>query len=177
MAVLVVSTNYGVEQDELLGPVEALRDAGINVLIAAEKDEPIQTLVSDKDPGRVVTPDTTIDRVSADDYALLVVPGGTINADALRLNADAVRLATEFAGAGKTVAAICHGPWLLVEAGVLGAQTLTSYPSLATDIRNAGGTWVDEELVRSEGDGWTLLTSRTPDDLAAFDAAVVDAAR
>lgn len=177
MPALVLTTNYGVEESELLAPVRALRDAGINVHIAAERNEPIQTLVSDKDPGEQVTPDTTIQQVDGGDYTVLVIPGGTINADAIRLNSDAVQLVRDFAAAGKTVAAICHGPWLLVEADVLGSQTLTSYPSVSTDVRNAGGTWVDEELVRSEGDGWTLLTSRTPDDLDAFSAAVVDASR
>ncbi|MGO3884912.1 MAG: type 1 glutamine amidotransferase domain-containing protein [Mycetocola sp.] len=177
MAVLVLSTNYGVEQDELTAPVAALREAGINVQIAAVTTDPIVTLVSDRDNGVTVEPDTTLAEVSAADYDLVVLPGGTINADTLRTNADALRLVAEFAETGKSIASICHGPWLLVEADLLGAQTLTSYASIATDVRNAGGTWVDESLVRSEGDGWSLITSRSPDDLAVFSAAVVDAAR
>ena len=102
------------------------------------------------------------------DHFDLLIPGGTVNADKLRLEERAVALAKDFAAAGKPIAAICHGPWLLVEAGLVAGKTLTSYRSVRTDISTAGGTWVDEAAVRSAEDGWTLITSRNPGDLGDF---------
>ncbi|QCB94831.1 type 1 glutamine amidotransferase domain-containing protein [Cellulomonas shaoxiangyii] len=170
--VLAVVTNYGVEQDELVVPVRHLRDAGAQVDVAAVEDGPIQTLVGDKDPGESVDPDVVLSAVDASGYDLLLLPGGTINADSLRLQDDAPALVQAFTADGRPVAAICHGPWALVEAGVLGGKTLTSYPSLRTDVRNAGGEWVDRSVVSDDAGGWTLVTSRTPDDLDDFLAAV-----
>jgi len=171
--VLAVVTNYGVEQDELVVPVAHLRDHGADVTIAAVKDEPIRTLVGDQDPGRTVQPDTTLGDVAAAEFDALLVPGGTINADTLRQDDDAVAIARSFAAAGRPVAAICHGPWLLVEAGVLGGVTLTSFPSLRTDIRNAGAAqWRDAEVVTDDAGGFPLVTSRNPGDLPAFTAAL-----
>ncbi|HEV6953032.1 MAG TPA: type 1 glutamine amidotransferase domain-containing protein [Promicromonospora sp.] len=166
--VLAVVTNYGVEQDELLVPVQHLRDHGAVVTLAAVQDDDVRTLVGDEKPGETVTPDTTIDDVDPAGFDLLLVPGGTINADTLRLQGPAVAVAEAFAGSGRPVAAICHGPWLLVEAGKVSGARMTSYPSLATDVRNAGGTWVDEPVVRDEGAGFPLITSRNPDDLPDF---------
>lgn len=170
--VLAIVTNYGVEQDELVVPVEHLSDQGVGVTVAAQSTDPVQTLVGDKDPGRTVTPDTTFADVDPGDYDLLLVPGGTINADNLRLDEQAVGLVRAFAGSGRPIAAICHGPWALVEADVLGGVTLTSYPSLRTDVRNAGGEWRDAEVVTDEAGGFPLVTSRNPDDLPAFLPAV-----
>lgn len=170
--VLAVVTNYGVEQDELVVPVEHLREAGAQVDVAAVEQSAVQTLVGDKDPGRTVDPDTTISAVDSQGYDLLLVPGGTINADNLRLQDDAVAIVAEFAGSGRPVAAICHGPWSLVEADLVRGKTLTSYPSLATDVRNAGGEWVDTSVVSDDAEGFTLITSRTPDDLDDFLGAV-----
>lgn len=175
MSALVITTNYGVEQDELTEPVKALREAGIDVTIAAVSTDPIETLVGDKDPGESVTPDTTIDAVDPASFDLLVVPGGTINADQLRLESDAVEIARDFARGGKTIAAICHGPWLLVEAGLVDGRSLTSWASLQTDLRNAGATWTDEELVADSDGDWTLITSRSPEDLPAFTNAITTA--
>jgi protease I len=172
MSALVITTNYGVEQDELTVPLAALRDAGIDVTVAAVSTDPIRTLVGDKDPGESVTPDTTIDAVDAGSFDLLVVPGGTINADNLRQESSAVDLARAFASSGKTIAAICHGPWLLVEAGLTEGKNLTSWASLQTDLRNAGATWSDHELVTDSEGGWTLITSRSPEDLPAFTNAI-----
>ncbi|MBO3095338.1 DJ-1/PfpI/YhbO family deglycase/protease [Cellulomonas dongxiuzhuiae] len=166
--VLAVVTNYGVEQDELVVPVDHLRAAGATVDVAAVDDAPVETLVGDKDPGSTVQPTTTLAAADADAYDLLLVPGGTLNADTLRLQDDALRLVKAFASSGRPVAAICHGPWLLVEAGLVTGKRLTSYPSLTTDVRNAGGTWVDEEVVADDAQGFRLVTSRTPDDLKAF---------
>ncbi|WP_431038843.1 type 1 glutamine amidotransferase domain-containing protein [Streptomyces sp. P6-2-1] len=167
--VLAVVTNYGVEQDELVVPVEHLRDAGADVTVAAADDGPVRTLVGDKDPGRTVRPTAKLADVDPGQYALLLVPGGTLNADSLRLDEDALRIAGDFTSGGRPVAAICHGPWLLVETGAVRGKTLTSYPSLRTDIRNAGAAeWADKEAVRCDAEGFTLITSRNPGDLDAF---------
>ena len=162
--VLVIATNYGVEQDEIVVPVDQLRERGASVTVAAQETGSIQTLVGDKDPGKSVDVDTTIDGVSVDGFDALVVPGGTINADTLRTDQQAVALVKAFVESGKPVAAICHGPWTLVEAGVLTDRTITSYPSLQTDVRNAGAEWVDREVQVDSG----LITSRNPGDLPAF---------
>ncbi|WP_031517290.1 type 1 glutamine amidotransferase domain-containing protein [Streptomyces sp. NRRL F-5123] len=166
--VLAVVTNYGVEQDELVVPVDHLRGNGADVDVAAVSREPVQTLVGDKEPGRSVPPTTTLDDADPADYDLLLVPGGALNADHLRMDHRAVETARGFAASGRPVAAICHGPWALVEADVVRGKTLTSYPSLRTDIANAGGRWVDRPVVADGTGGWTLVTSRTPDDLDDF---------
>ncbi|MDP4332757.1 type 1 glutamine amidotransferase domain-containing protein [Curtobacterium sp. A7_M15] len=169
--ILVISTNYGVEQDEIVVPIDQLRERGASVTVAAQETGAIQTLVGDKDPGKTVDPDTTIAGVNAGSFDALVVPGGTINADTLRTDQRAVSLVQAFAGAGKPIAAICHGPWTLVEAGVVSGKTITSYPSLQTDLRNAGAEWVDQEVQVDGG----LITSRNPDDLPAFVDAIEQA--
>jgi len=165
---LAIVTSYGVEQDELVVPLEHLRAAGAEVVVASNEPGPVRTLVGDKDPGRTVTVDATYGDVDPAEADLLLVPGGTINADTLRLQDAAVGIVKEFARSGRPVAAICHGPWAVVEAGCAEGATLTSYPSLATDVRNAGGTWVDRPVVRDDGAGYPLVTSRTPDDLDDF---------
>lgn len=166
--VIAITTNYGVEQDELVVPVDRLRRQNAAVDIAAATSDPIETLVHDKDPGKSVQPDVTLAKVGATTYDLLLVPGGTLNADSLRLNQDALRLLAAFTSAGRPVAAICHGPWLLVEGDVVRAKQLTSYASLATDIRNAGGHWVDQSVVVDDTGEWRLITSRDPGDLNDF---------
>lgn len=174
--VLAIVSNYGVEQDELAVPVKRLRDDGAEVTIAAVSDEPIRTLKRDKEPGVVVTPDATLADVDPDDHDMLLVPGGALNADKLRLNDDAVQITQSFATSGRPVASICHGPWLLVEAGVLGGKTLTSYPSLQTDIRNAGAaSWKDKTEITDDANGYTLVTSRGPKDLDSFVNAIEQA--
>ncbi|MBT1582970.1 type 1 glutamine amidotransferase domain-containing protein [Curtobacterium flaccumfaciens] len=169
--VLVITTNYGVEQDEIVVPTEQLRERGAAVTVAAKETGTIQTLVGDKDPGQTLEPDTTIAGVDAKDFDALVIPGGTINADTLRQESRAATLVQAFAEASKPVAAICHGPWTLVEAGVLSGKTVTSFPSLQTDLRNAGAEWVDQEVQVDGG----FITSRTPDDLPAFVDAIESA--
>jgi protease I len=172
-SVLAIVSDYGVEQDELVVPVEHLRERGARVVIASTSDGPVQTLVGDKDAGTTVQPDTTLEQAKDDDgYDLLLIPGGTINADNVRQSADAVRVAARFIGAGKPIAAICHGPWTLVETGSLRGKRLTSYPSLQTDVRNAGGDWVDDAVVVDDTEGWTLITSRNPKDLDDFTRAI-----
>ncbi|MFD5461901.1 DJ-1/PfpI/YhbO family deglycase/protease [Kitasatospora sp. NPDC127059] len=166
--VLAIVTNYGVEQDELLVPVRHLRDNGVQVDIAAPHRDDIRTLVHDRDPGERVRPTHTFDEIDPAGYDLLLIPGGTLNADSLRLRLEAVAVVLAFTTSGRPVAAICHGPWLLAEAGVAYGKRLTSYPSLRTDLANAGATWTDEPLVTDDANDWRLLTSRNPGDLDDF---------
>jgi protease I len=161
--------NEGVEQVELTEPLKAVREAGAQAdLIAPEKDD-IQAF-NHLDKGDVFQADYSVEEVSADDYDGLVLPGGVANPDNLRTVEAAVDFARSFFEQGKPVAAICHGPWTLVEADVVRDRTLTSWPSLQTDIRNAGGTWVDEEVHVDQG----FVTSRNPDDLEAFCAKTIE---
>ena len=155
--------NEGIEQVELEQPWDAVKAAGGTPVLVSLEPGTAQAF-NHLDKGDVFDVDTTFADASPADYDGLVLPGGVANPDALRTDDDAVRFVKDFVAAGKPVAAICHAPWTLVEAGVLGGRRLTSWPSLQTDIRNAGGTWVDEEVVT---DAW-LVTSRKPDDLPAF---------
>ncbi|MEU9619425.1 type 1 glutamine amidotransferase domain-containing protein [Streptomyces sp. NPDC048155] len=166
--VLAIVTNYGVEQDELLVPLEHLRGWGAEVDVAAVSTDDVQTLVGDKAPGKTIRPELTLADVDPAGYDLLLVPGGTLNADTLRGQDAATGIVRSFTSTGRPVAAICHGPWALVEAGVVDGKKLTSYPSLRTDIRNAGGEWADEPVVTDDTRDWTLITSRNPGDLEDF---------
>ncbi len=159
----------GVEQIELTKPREAVERAGGTVELISPESGTIQGF-DHHDKGETFEVDRTIDQVSADEYDGLVLPGGVINPDRLRMDDGAVKFTRMFFESRKPVAAICHGPWTLVEAGVVEGRTLTSYPSLRTDIRNAGGRWVDEEVVVDDG----LVTSRNPRDLPAFCAKLVE---
>ena len=170
--ILVLVNNQGVEQDELKVPAQKLREAGAEVTVAAPESGEISSLVGDWDRGETFPVDRTISSVDDSQYDLLVLPGGTISADTLRLDEDAQKIATAFASSGRPVASICHGPWLLVETGLVKGKTLTSYRSVKTDIVNAGGTWVDEQVKVCPGNGWHLITSRNPDDLDAFVGAI-----
>ncbi|MBX6342482.1 MAG: type 1 glutamine amidotransferase [Thermomicrobiaceae bacterium] len=153
----------GVEQVELTEPWNAVRQAGGQPELVSIKSGQIQA-VNGMDKADTFPVDKTVDQARAADYDGLVLPGGVANPDRLRMDERAVRFVRDFFEAGKPVAAICHGPWMLVEANVVRGRTLTSYPSLKTDIRNAGGTWVDQEVVTDRG----LVTSRGPKDLPAF---------
>ena len=173
--VLIITTNIGIERDELVKPLEYLRAQGAEVVHAAIEQAPVQTFVSDTEKDIVVTPDVDFSALSAGNFDALVIPGGTVNADNLRVNETAIALAKGFAQSGKPIAAICHGPWLLVDADLLPGKTLTSYDTVRTDILNAGGEWVDEPVVKSTKNGWTLITSRNPGDLDAFSQAIAEA--
>ncbi|HEX6965730.1 MAG TPA: type 1 glutamine amidotransferase domain-containing protein [Gemmatimonadaceae bacterium] len=158
----------GVEQVELTAPLDAVRGAGGEAELVSVKADVIQGL-NHIDKGRTFRVDRLVSDVSARDFQALVLPGGVVNADALRLSPEAVRFVREFMELDKPVAAICHAPWLLVEADAVEGRTLTSWPSLKTDIVNAGGTWVDQMVVVDQ----KLVTSRKPDDLPAFCAKLV----
>jgi protease I len=167
--VAFLMANEGVEQVELVEPLKAVREAGGEADVIAPESGQIQA-VDHLDKADTFEPDRTVSEVSVEDYDALAMPGGVANPDNLRMDNGAVRLVREFFAAGKPVGAICHAPWVLVEADVVDGRTLTSYPSLQTDIRNAGGDWVDEECVVDSG----LVTSRRPDDLPAFCAKIVE---
>jgi len=159
----------GVEQIELTDPLDAVKQAGASPELVSIKTGKIQGWNHDK-KGKKFTVDKTVNEVSAEDYDGLVLPGGVMNPDSLRMNDEAVDFVRDFFKQGKPIAAICHGPWLLVEADICEGRTLTSWPSLKTDIRNAGGNWVDQELVVDNG----IVTSRKPDDLPAFCSKIVE---
>ena len=159
----------GVEQVELATPWRAAQREGATTELVSTKPGRIQAMNHD-DKGDTFQVDRTTSQVSADDYDALVVPGGVANPDRLRLDEHAVGLVHDFVVGGKPVASICHGPWMLVEADVLDGRSLTSWPSLRTDIENAGGEWVDEPVHVEDG----IVTSRKPDDLEAFCSKMIE---
>jgi protease I len=161
--VAIIATDF-FEEAELVEPRDALRGAGAEVTVWSTGAGPIQAVEGDTQPTQKVDVDGTFDDLDVDGIDALVVPGGTVNADRIRVERAAQELVRAVDRAGKPLAVICHGPWLLVSAGLVEGRRLTSYASVADDIHNAGGTWVDEEVVV---DG-NLITSRDPDDLPAF---------
>jgi protease I len=166
--VAIVATDM-VEQVELLEPRKALDEAGAKTELISIEPGKIQGF-NHYDKGDEIPVDRTIEEASAEEYDALLLPGGVGNPDVLRTDENVVSFVREFFEQGKPVAAICHGPWTLVEAGVVRDRTLTSWPSIQTDIRNAGGNWVDEEVHVDQG----LVTSRKPDDLPAFNAKMIE---
>jgi protease I len=162
----------GAEQVELTEPWQAVAGAGAEPVLVSTAEGTVQAF-RHLDRGDEFDVDRLVDEVSADDFEALVLPGGVANPDQLRTNPRAVAFTKEFFDAGKPVAVICHGPWTLVEADVIAGRRITSWPSLRTDIRNAGGNWVDEQLVRCHAGASTLLSSRKPDDLPVFCHALV----
>src|ERR1700729_1752111 len=159
----------GVEKVELEQPRSVLTENGAQVQLLSLKTDDIQARNHDLEPAGTFGVDRAVSQVSIDEFDALVLPGGTVNPDKLRLDSSAVSFVRDFVNSGKPVAAICHGPWTLVEAGVVTGRTVTSYPSIRTDLRNAGATVVDEEVAV---DG-NVITSRSPDDLPAFCAALI----
>jgi protease I len=166
--ILIVATD-GFEEWELFGPRKILQDRGAEVVLASLTKEEIQGTVHDK-PGKTIRPDLTVDDVNVDDFDALILPGGVRNPDQLRLHGNVIALVRLFAEQEKPIGAICHGPWLLVEAELLRDRTATSWPSIRTDLRNAGAIVVDEAAVT---DG-KIVTSRNPDDVEAFTNALID---
>ncbi|MBK0330953.1 type 1 glutamine amidotransferase [Brachybacterium sp. MASK1Z-5] len=161
--------NRGVEEPELAKPLAALQEAGAKTVLLSAEDGTVVALNGDWDRGKEFPVDGPIKGANADDFDALVLPGGTLNADSLRIDEDAVGLVKACATAGKPIAAICHAPWILIEAGLVDGLRMTSFTSVATDLRNAGADWVDEQVVTDRG----ITTSRNPGDLDAFNAEVI----
>jgi protease I len=166
--ILIVATD-GFEEWELFGPRQILQQRGAEVVLASLKLDPIQATVHD-DPGKTIRPDLTVDEADAEDFDALILPGGVRNPDTLRLHGKVIDLIRDFDRQGKPIGAICHGPWLLVEADLLRGRTATSWPSIRTDLRNAGANVIDQAAVV---DG-NIVTSRNPDDVEAFTDAIID---
>ena len=173
--VAFLMANSGVEQVELITPWQTVERAGGTPVLVAPESGRVQAFNNDVEKADTFQVDVVTKDAVAEDFDALVLPGGTTNPDQLRLDIDAVTLVAAFAGAGKPIAAICHGPWTLIEAGVTRGKTLTSWPSLQTDLRNAGvKEWRDEEVVVCPAEGYQLVTSRNPDDLDAFSSKLVE---
>ena len=160
----------GVEQVELEQPRDAVQDAGATTELLSIDTGEIQAMNGDIDKGDTFAVDKKVADANVDDYDGLILPGGVANPDNLRVDADVISFLQEFFRSGKPVGVICHGPWTLVEADLVKGRTLTSFPSIRTDIENAGGDWVDEEVVCDQG----LVSSRNPDDLPAFTAKIIE---
>jgi protease I len=166
---IAILATDGFEQAELMEPKKSLEEAGAQTQVVSPADKKIKGW-NKKDWGEEVSVDVALKSADPGKYDALLLPGGVMNPDHLRMNPEAVRFVKHFFEHAKPVAAICHGPWMLVEAGAVKGRTITSWPSLKTDIRNAGGTWVDEEVVLSNG----VVTSRKPDDIPAFTREMID---
>ena len=166
--VLIIATD-GFEEWELFGPRQLLQERGAEVVLASLKRDPIQATVHD-DPGKTIRPDLIIDEVRAEDFDALILPGGVRNPEQLRLHSNVIALIRDFDDQEKPIGAICHGPWLLIEADLVDGRSVTSWPSIRTDLRNAGATVVDEASVT---DG-NIVTSRNPDDVEPFTNALID---
>ncbi len=166
---IAILATDGFEQVELTKPKQALEEAGARTQVVSPKDDKIKGW--DKTEwGEEVKVDVPLNSADPSQYDALLLPGGVMNPDHLRMNPDAVQFVKHFFEQSKPVASICHGPWMLVEAGAVKGRTLTSWPSLKTDIKNAGGTWVDQEVVQSNG----VVTSRKPDDIPAFNREMIE---
>jgi protease I len=166
---IAILATDGFEQSELMKPRQALEDAGAHTEVVSMNGGEIKGW-DHKDWGEKVKVDKTLENANPNEYDALVLPGGVINPDKLRMDPSAVNFVRQFVASGKTVGAICHGPWTLLEAGALKGKTVTSWPSLKTDLKNAGATWIDQEVVT---DG-QFITSRKPDDIPAFSKAIIE---
>jgi protease I len=159
----------GFEEVELTKPKEALQDAGAKTSVVSIKSGKIQGM-NHADKGKTVDVDLTLADARLEQFDALMIPGGLMNPDTLRSTDEALEFVRHFFQEGKPVAAICHGPWVLIDAGVVRGRTLTSWPAIKTDVRNAGGTWVDKEVLVDNG----LVTSRKPDDIPAFNEKMIE---
>jgi protease I len=167
---VAILVDKGFEQVEMTGPRQALDEAGARTVLISPESGTVRAWAHD-DWGEEFPVDVPLDEANAEDYDAIFIPGGVMSPDHLRMNDRAVRFVRSFSDTDKPIASICHGPWMLVEADVVRGRTVTSWPSLRTDLRNAGAVWVDREVVR---DGGGLVTSRRPDDIPAFSRAIVE---
>ena len=165
--IIIVSTDFGTEQAEIVQPADQLRVLGHDVIVATPTGEDVQTLEGDRKPASVVPSDVRLSE-AVGPFDVVVLPGGTLNSDAARMDEDVRNLVKRQADEGRAVAAICHAPWVLIESGVAAGKTMTGYDSVRTDLSNAGATVVDESAAVCTANGWTLITSRTPRDLDDF---------
>jgi protease I len=173
--VAFLTSQKGIEEVELVKPWQAVADAGGRPLLFAPESGTVQAVEHDDAPAGTYPVDRTFVDTTLDGVDAIVIPGGTINADKLRLVPEAVALVQDAVERRIVVAAICHGPWALVEAGVVRGRRVTSYPSVRTDVINAGGEWIDQPVVVDDSGGYRLITSRRPRDLEPFSAAIIDA--
>ncbi len=172
--IIIVSTDFGVEQPEIVVPATRLKELGHDVVVATPSGKDVQTFVNDKDRGEVFPVDKKLSEATGP-FDVVLLPGGTLNSDAARIDPEIQQVVKDQAAAGRTIAAICHAPWVLVETGLAEGKTLTGYDSIRTDLKNAGATVVDEQAKVCTAKGWTLVTSRNPDDLDAFVTAIDEA--
>lgn len=170
--ILVISTDFGTERDELVVPVDKLKGLGHDVTVATPNGEPVQTVLSDKDWDLEFPVDGKLSGYTSTDFDVIVLPGGTVNSDNARLDTEILDQLKKQAGAGRTIAAICHAPWALIDAGLAPNKNLTSYTSVRIDLENAGATWHDVPVQICNTDEWTLITSRNPGDLDPFIEAI-----
>jgi deglycase len=166
---IAILVENGFEQVEMTEPRKALEEAGAGTDLISPENGKVRAFQHD-DPGESFPVDVNLKDALPDDYDALLLPGGVANPDKLRMNPEAVRFVKSFVEAGKPIAAICHGPWTLIEAGAVRGRTMTSWPSLQTDLRNAGANWVDREVVTDRG----VVTSRKPDDIPAFNRKMIE---
>lgn len=166
---VAILVENGFEEVELTSPINALEQAGVVAHVISPQTDKVKAWNGEA-WGIEMPVNKALDSANPEDYDMLLLPGGMMNSDALRMNKKAVEFAQHFLEQGKPVAAICHGPWILIETGMLDGRTMTSYPSIQTDLKNAGVNWVDEEVVVDNG----LITSRKPDDLEAFNKKMLE---
>lgn len=166
---VAILVDDGFEQVELTEPRKALEASGAKTELISPRDKQVQGM-NHHDKGDALPVDVALNKASPDNYDALLLPGGVANPDSLRMNPDAVKFVQAFVDAGKPIAAICHGPWTLIETGVVKGRRMTSWPSLQTDLRNAGADWIDEQVVTDHG----VVTSRKPDDIPAFNRKMIE---
>ena len=171
--VLFITSNVGVEHDELIQPLHFLQSKGIECIHAAIEAHDVRTVKMDSESAASYPPDVDLDHVHYDDYDLLIIPGGAVNTDLLRQHPKALEIIQSFSNQAKPIAVICHAPWVLINAERIQAKQLTSHQSIRLDLENAGAIWVDEAVHTCYADGWTLISSRSSEDIPAFNQAIL----
>ena len=171
--VLSITSNIGVEHDELIDPLHFLQSKGIECILAAIEARDVRTVKMDSDSAASYPPDVDLDHVHYDDYGLLIIPGGAVNVDLLRHHPKALEIIQSFSNQAKPIAVICHAPLVLIKAEQIKTKHLTSHKNIRLDLENAGAIWVDEAVHKCKVGGWTLISLRSPEDLLAFNQAIL----